>query len=169
VFAAAAVTAEPSPSMRRAISISLPIVLALILLPVIALAIPVDPSWIAGIYDGADGDDIVSLVYDTSAANAAAPSHPGPLPCLLTMSLEDVGHNVIDRHFTRGPRSPPVLCSLECTHNFNSSPPPPSETDAFVSLPSITHFPCPRLNDFPVLCLSEARSNLRMTHAWSPP
>src|SRR5215813_2119027 len=132
--------------MWRAISISLPIVLALILLPVIAWAIPVDPSWIAGIYDDADGDDIVSLVSETFAANTAPPSHLGPLPYLLKVSLEDIGRTVPDRYVTRGPRSPPVLCSLEFTHVFNSLP-PPSGTDAFVSLPS--NFPCPRLTISP--------------------
>jgi hypothetical protein len=149
VSATTVVTAEPSPSMRRAISISSPIVLALILLPVIAFAVPPDPSWIAGIYDGADGDDIVSLIYETSAANTAAPSPLGPLPCLPKMSLEDIGRNVPDRYFTRGPRSPPVLCPLEFTHVFNALPPPSSGTDASVSLPSITNSPCPRLTTSP--------------------
>src|SRR5258705_10246345 len=118
--------------MRRAISISLPIVLAVILLPVIAFAIPPDPSWIAGVYDGTDGDDVVSLVYEASAANTAGPSHLGPHPCLRTMSLEDIGRNVPDRYCTRGPRSPPVLCSLEFIHVFNSLPPPLSGIDASV-------------------------------------
>jgi len=149
VSAAAVITDEPSPSMWRAISISLPIVLALILLPVIAWAIPVDPSWIAGIYDDADGDDIVSLVSETSAANTAPPSHLGPFPYLLEVSLEDIGRTVPDRYVTRGPRSPPVLCSLEFTHVFNSLPPPPSGTDASVSLPSITNLPRPRLTTSP--------------------
>ena len=148
VSAAAIVTAEPSPSMRRAISISLPIVLALMLLPAIAFAIPADPSWIAGVYDGAGGDDIVSLVYDASAANTAPPSHLGPLLCLLEMSLEDLGRNVPDRYVTRGPRSPPVLYSLEFIHVFNSLP-PPSGTDASVSLPSITYVPRPCLKPSP--------------------
>ena len=150
VSAAAVVTAEPSPSMRRAISISLPIVLALILLPVIALAIPADPSWIAGVYDGADGDDILNLICETSAANTVAPLHLGPHPCLLAMSLEGVGRNVPDRYFTRGPRSPPVLCSLEFTHVFNFLLPPPSSGPAdSVSLPSITKVPCPSLTISP--------------------
>jgi len=134
--------------MQHAISISLPIVLALVLLPVIALAIPVDPSWIAGVYDDADGDDIVSLVYETSAANTALPSNLGPLPCLLDMSPEEIGRNVPDRYVTRGPRSPPALCSLEFAHVFNSLP-PPSGADASVSLPSITNSPCPRLTTSP--------------------
>jgi len=137
--------------MRRAISISPPIVLALILLPVIAFAIPVDPSWIAGVYDDADGDDIVSLVYETSAANTAPPSHLGPLPRLLEMLLESIGRNVPDRYVTRGPRSPPVLCSLEVTEVFNSLPPPPSGIDASVGLPSITNYPCHRLTTSPSL------------------
>ena len=147
--AAVVVTAEPSPSMRQAISISLPIVLALILLPVIAFAVPVDPSWIAGVYDDADGDDIVSLVYETSAANTALPSNLGPLPCLLDISPEEIGRNVPDRYVTRGPRSPPVLCSLEFTPVFNSLP-PPSGTVASVSLASITNVPC--------LCLTTSPS-----------
>src|SRR5215467_9943367 len=134
--------------MWRAISISLPIVLALIVLPVVAFAIPVDPSWIAGIYEDADGDDIVSLVSETSAANTAPPSHLGPFPYLLKVSLEDIGRNVPDRYVTRGPRSPPVLYSLEFTHVSNSLP-PPSGPDASVSLPSITNFPCPCLTTSP--------------------
>src|SRR5262245_637916 len=159
-------TAEPSPSMWRAISISLPIVVALILLPVIAFAVPVDPSWIAGVYDDADGDDIVSLVYETSAANTAPTSHLGPLPCLLDMSLEDIAGNVSDRCFTRGPRSPPVLCSLEFAHVFNSLP-PPSGADASVSRPSITNFPCPRLTTSRPLPLRDS-FNRRMTRARRP-
>ena len=62
---------EPFHSMRQAIFAALPIVLALILLPTLAFASPPDPSWAAGFYDGADGDDVVSLVYETSATNAA--------------------------------------------------------------------------------------------------
>ena len=101
----------PSCSVRQAITAALPIALALILLPPLAFASPPDPSWVAGFYDDADGDDIVSLVCETSAANQAAPSHLGPLPCLLEMYLDDIARYRPDRHFTRGPRSPPVLRS----------------------------------------------------------
>ena len=41
----------------------------LALLPVAAAARPPDPTWINGIYDEADGDDIVALVADTAAPN----------------------------------------------------------------------------------------------------
>ena len=105
---------ESSRATRRVISTTpLPIVFALILLPVIAFASPPDPSWAAGIFDGADGDDIVSLVYEISAASPATASHVGPLPCLLEISLARIVRNVAGGRFTGGPRSPPVLCFPE--------------------------------------------------------
>jgi hypothetical protein len=95
--------------MRQGITIFLLIVVALILLPLIAFASPPDPSWIAGIYDGADGDDddIVILVYETAATNAAALAKIGLLPCLPGISLERIRHGSPGARFTRGPRSPP--------------------------------------------------------------
>jgi len=127
----------PSRSTRRAIATALPIVLVLLLLPSLALASPPDPSWVTGFYDGADGDEIVSLVYDTSAASAAAPSHFGPLRRPLEMSLESIARNVPEHHFTFGPRSLPVLRSPEIVSVFNSLPPPASFTDAPVTRPSL--------------------------------
>src|SRR5215469_8601628 len=111
---------EPFHSMRQAIFAALPIVLALILLPTLAFASPPDPSWVPGFYDGADGDEIVNLVYETSAANHTALSHLGPLPCLLEISFEGIVCNIPDRLFTRGPRSPPILRSREFGSVFTS-------------------------------------------------
>jgi len=154
-------------AMRRGTSSSLSIVLALILLPAIAFASPPDPWWIAGIYNGADGDDIVSLVYETSAAETVPPSHLGPRPCRLEMSLEDIGGNIPDRYFTRGPRSPPVLCSREFTHVFSSLPlllqglPLPSASRR-------SRVPLCPPDDLPVLSLSGGSFNRRMTRARRP-
>ena len=117
-------TPQPSHIVWGAISTSLPIVLVLILLPALAFATPPDPSWIAGIYDGADGDDIVILVYQTSAASAPAPSPVGPLPCLPGTFLEDIARIVFGSRFTPGPRSPPILFSAEFAYVFSSLPPP---------------------------------------------
>jgi hypothetical protein len=134
VSAATVVTAEPSPSMRRAISISLPIVLAVILLPVIAFASPPDPSWIAGIYDGADGDDVVNLVYDTAAAHAADGSHIATRPCPRELALESIARGVASHRFARRPRAPPVpgsailarvlRCSPRCRSTASGTDPP---------------------------------------------
>ena len=129
---------EPARIVWGAISTSLPIVLALILLPAIAFATPPDPSWIAGIYDGADGDDIVSLVYQTSAASAPASSPVGPLPCLPGIFLEGIARIVSGRRFTPGPRSPPILSFAEFAYVFSSLPPPARGTEAPAALTSIS-------------------------------
>jgi|SRR5262245_7138172 len=131
---------ESSRSMRQAIATALPIVLGLILLPAIAFASPPDPSWVAGFYDGADGDDIVCLVYETSATSATAPSHLGPLPCLLEVPLEGIARNVPGRDYTRGPRSPPVLRSPEFGCVFNSLPPPTSGAEAPLTIQPLAKF-----------------------------
>ena len=113
---------ELSLSVRRAIFASLPIVVALILLPTIAFASPPDPSWIAGIYDGADGDDIVMLVYETAAVEAQSVADISLLPWQTKMALERVPHGVPDHRFARGPRAPPVLRSTWPTLVFWSPP-----------------------------------------------
>ena len=129
---------EPARMVWGAISPSLPIVLALILLSAMAFATPPDPSWIAGIYDGADGDDIVSLVYQTSAASAPAPSPSSPLPCLPGIFLEGIARIVSGRRFTPGPRSPPILSFAEFAYVFSSLPPPARGTAALAVLTSVS-------------------------------
>ena len=99
--------AGPPRSMRRALSPFLPIIVALILLPAVAFASPPDLWWIAGIYDGADGDDSAILVYETAATNAVAPAQMDPPPCLPGISLESIVHGSPGGRFTRGPRAPP--------------------------------------------------------------
>jgi hypothetical protein len=103
---------EPSPSLWRAISTSLPIVVALILLPTIAFASPPDPSWIAGIYDGADGDDIVTLIYETAGVEAASTRPVPPLPrsseVSIVSSLSTI-HGLPACQFTRAPPASPAL------------------------------------------------------------
>jgi hypothetical protein len=65
--------------MHRSMRVSrLLVLVALVLMgPLVALtplayASPLDPSWIQGIYDGADYDDVVSLI--TSEAGDVTPS-----------------------------------------------------------------------------------------------
>jgi len=52
------------------------IIAALILIAPIAFASPPDPSWIAGIYDDADGDDVVTLVYETAGIEGVSLGSP---------------------------------------------------------------------------------------------
>src|SRR5215831_16595935 len=105
-------------SKTRVSSVLLPVVLALILLPKIAFASPPDPSWIAGIYDGADGDDVVNLVYENSAASAAASSYIGPLPSMPGILIERITPRLRGSRFAQGPRASPVVASKVSVHGF---------------------------------------------------
>src|SRR5262245_53512591 len=98
-------------SKNRVSSIPLPVVLALILLPAIAFASPPDPSWIAGIYAGADGNDIVNLVYETWAASAAASTHIGPSPSMPGILIGRITPRLPGSQFAQGPRTPPAVGS----------------------------------------------------------
>jgi len=63
---------------RALLAVLLPIACAT--LPVLAHASPPDPSWIAGIYDDDDYDDVVSLVESgTGSAGHAAPADVSPM------------------------------------------------------------------------------------------
>jgi hypothetical protein len=97
-------------------------IVALILCPSIAFASPPDPSWIAGIYDGADGDDVVSLVYDTAAAHAADGSHITTRPCPKEHALESSARGVASHRFARKPRAPPVPGSAIFARVLRCSP-----------------------------------------------
>src|SRR5262249_5637128 len=83
----------------------LPVVLALVLLPAIAFASPPDPSWIAGIYDGADGDDVVSLVDDTTAVGETTPPEilSSPSADVAPSSQGFVAPGLPVEHYVRGP------------------------------------------------------------------
>ena len=49
--------------------IALVAVLVAVAAPVAAASYVPDPTWIAGLYDGADGDELVALVWDQSPAS----------------------------------------------------------------------------------------------------
>ncbi|HJY86578.1 MAG TPA: hypothetical protein VKE24_07030 [Candidatus Acidoferrales bacterium] len=106
--------------MKRAILL-FPIVALVSIFP-LALANPPDASWTCGIYDGDDGDDVVNLVYD-GAAIEAAPSPPAsPLRRLTQMSTElrtCVVHVFFSLQFSRGP---PSAVAVTCTTSTLEAP-----------------------------------------------
>ena len=110
---------EPRCSIERAVSVSLSTIVALIVLPVIAFASPPDPSWSVGFYDGADGDDVITLVYEIAAVDLVAPAQVALLRCLREVSLDGIVRGLPGCCFTLGPRSPPV--SNVSAHVFNSN------------------------------------------------
>jgi hypothetical protein len=56
--------------------------MTLTLLPILAAASPPDPIWIHGIYDEADGDDVVVLVSDAVGSTHVDSPALSPLLCL---------------------------------------------------------------------------------------
>ena len=57
--------------MRRFVAATL--VLVAVLAPVLAAANVPDPTWIAGMYDGGDADEVLALVWDETPGLAAVP------------------------------------------------------------------------------------------------
>jgi hypothetical protein len=49
------------------------LLLVVLLAPMLAAANVPDPTWIGGLYDGDDGDEILALVWDGTPAVVAAP------------------------------------------------------------------------------------------------
>ena len=89
-------TDSPAPKRRVIFAVLLPMVLSLIVLPAIAFARPPDSAWIGGIYDGADGDDSVVLVYETAAPSVPNEPPPPLFCCLQNISIESTVHGLPD-------------------------------------------------------------------------
>ena len=104
-------TEEVARSTRQATFACLSIILVLTLLPTIAFASPPDASWIAGIYDDADGDDVVALVYETAAAIATMLGDAPSLSRLPEKSIESRAGIFSRGSLTRSTRAPPEQSS----------------------------------------------------------
>src|SRR5215471_3978804 len=122
-------------SMRLATFLS--ITVALILIAPIALASPPDPSWVAGIYDGADGDDVVSLIYDTAGVEALPLGSVLPLlgsSTVLVVSSPGAIHGFPLHQFPRGPPfSSSLIVSDVCSRLRR-----PAGFHAHIALSSVT-------------------------------
>lgn len=85
------------------------LVLAMAGLPPLAHAIAPDPSWIAGIYDNADGDDVVALV--TAASGDLGPAVAAHAPILHALDrLTPVADSAVPARVapSDSPRGPPL-------------------------------------------------------------
>ena len=76
--------------MKPRALVALLVLLALATLSPLALASPVDPTWVAGFWDDGDHDDVVLLVCATAAALRALPTAPdSPRVLVGTLSAAD--------------------------------------------------------------------------------
>ena len=102
---------RPGPSLARAWRIVF-VAMFLALIPVIAAASPPDPAWIGGIYDAADGDEIVTLIGDQASSHGVAGyaiCQPPPLPQALHQMEPCIAQGFSKQQLTRGP--PPGFCT----------------------------------------------------------
>ena len=79
-----------------------------VLAPVIAAADVPDPTWIGGLYDGADGDELGALVWDQSPAlpfDTVTLALPFPAPA---WPLHQDSSPTRERSLPRPPRAPPL-------------------------------------------------------------
>ena len=109
------------PSLARALPIVF-VALALAVLPTLAAASPPDPAWIGGIYDAADGDEIVTLIGDQAGSLGVvgyAICQPLPLPQALHEMGSCTAQGFSRQRLSRGPptgsctsiAAPPLLCT----------------------------------------------------------
>ena len=123
-------TALSCATRSEPVNLILSIAVALVLLPAIAFASPPDPSWIVGIYDDADGDDIVTLIAQTAAAVAISLVQISP-PIRLLESPSGLAHgNVQLLQADHHPRGPPPLVSKIHTAAPVSEPRSPQRQSA---------------------------------------
>ena len=80
-------------------------------LPALAYASPPDPSWIQGVYDDADYDDIVALAMaGTGNVTPVGLAHAQPTPPLIgTLPASNENAPVTRSASAVHPRAPPAL------------------------------------------------------------
>jgi len=102
---------RPGPSLARAWRIVV-VAMVLALIPVLAAASPPDPAWIGGIYDAADGDEIVTMIGDQAGCHGVAGyaiCRPLPLPQALHEMDSCTAQGFSRQRLIRGP--PPGSCT----------------------------------------------------------
>jgi len=112
---------------------------ALVLLPLAAGASASDPTWIAGIYDEADGDDVIALIGDTVACTSEEAWEALSRVCLpdeVIHPWRGVSEGACSRERQRGPprvrarltSSRPRLAPHGLDTIVRAARPPPSRT-----------------------------------------
>ncbi len=77
--------------------------------PITAAIFVPDPSWIAGFWDGGDGDEAVSLVWDRSSGTTPVVARPSiELAVLASVEPEPVPPVPLPRALEQWSRAPPL-------------------------------------------------------------
>src|SRR5262245_3563660 len=91
-------------------SMVLALFIALCALPLLAYASLTDPGWISGVYDAADGDDVVAQLGETASVQERPPV-TAALRCLLCWLLTGAFAPAPSASLllSTRPRSPPAI------------------------------------------------------------
>ena len=95
-------------SPRRRAGLAALFVALVALAPVIAAADVPDPTWVGGLYDGADGDELIALVWDQSSVlpiDVVVVARPSPGPAAPP---QPDSPPAVERSLRRSPRAPPL-------------------------------------------------------------
>jgi hypothetical protein len=114
-----------------------------VLLP-LAYASPPDPTWIAGIYDNADYDDVVALVTDGTGASGRqtlARVERGPEAFVLFPERGPIPDRMLRVEMSRGPplEAPDAPVSLEPNTRHVSGRDPPQGYLSSTAVPIYAH------------------------------
>ena len=91
------------------------VIVALLALGPLAYASPPDQTWVAGIYDAADYDDVVSLLTDTSMARECAQSADITCHLVRQMVTSPAASMRLSRYYgSLNPRAPPIPETVRC-------------------------------------------------------
>lgn len=102
----------PGPQLGRPTALPLTVAAsvvatALLLLPIFAFGSPVDPVWLPGFYDGADGDDVVTLVTESAATREGHVGQLSPPTISADVVLARAAKNDAGIPTLGPPRGPP--------------------------------------------------------------
>lgn len=95
---------------------ALVLVTALLVLPIVAFATPPDAVWVPGFYDGADGDDAVTLITESAAAQEGITFQPVHPPVSSEVIVTRAPGTRESFPALRPPRGPPQssFASVDC-------------------------------------------------------
>ena len=116
----------PSHSVRARLFPLLVVVVAVLLVPAIAFANSSDPGWLEGTYNDADGDDLLSLVDDIVATEAACLSNMSPPPHFFRAAFTLRPSMTAFRPANRFTRGPPLRPAYGSTPRVHASPTRPA-------------------------------------------
>ncbi len=96
--------------MKRWLGLSLLVVLTVATLTPLAYATPPDQTWIGGLYDNADYDDVVVLATSTASVENTPPQHRFELLRIVVATITALGAGRVASPSVslRAPRAPPA-------------------------------------------------------------